>query len=314
MKRLLIALSIVASLAATPHPLGWKSNPHHSRDLKQIQSHPLFKAAPLPPAASVESGQSKVYDQFYLGSCVANAGSAALDYQWKQRTGFWIGPTQTGPSRLDLYQNCLRHDGNFPHDYGTYTSSCLWVLKNKGVLTELSWPYNPANLSAHAPTNFSVDRKHFAAVSTYDVSNTDHGYSFKQCIANAHLPVMIGGWVKNGIFRVTADNPFIPDEPNGKIAGGHEMLGVAYDDNLVHDGIKGWVLLRNSWSETWGKKGYGWMSQQQLFNPKRFEDFGAVELTGPRVVKHRTSAVRGSSETSSPQRKTIRWPWQKAVK
>lgn len=312
MKRILTLLAAAISLAATPHPLGWRSNPNHSKGLTQIQAHPLFRAAPLPAAASVQAGLPSVYDQLNLGSCVAQAGAAAFDYQWRQRTSFFIDP---GPSRLDIYQNALRHDGNFPSDYGTYTSSVLWVLKNKGVLLENSWPYNTVNLSAHAPTKYTPERSHYAAVTTYDVSNTDHGYSFKQAIANAHLPVMVGGLVTAQIFDVTAADPFIP-EPVGKNVGGHELLGVAYDDNLVHNGIKGWVLLRNSWNTTWGKAGYGWISEHHLFESKRFEDFGAVETTGPRVVHHRTPAaspVSGSSEVSSPQRSVIRWPWQKSA-
>lgn len=300
MRYLLLVLALLAAPleAQQRRPLGWKSDPKHSAGLRQLVTHPRYRAAPLPPAASVKDKMPPVYDQHTLGSCVAQAAAAAFDHNWRMRAGYFVQP-----SRLDIYQNCLRHDGSFPRDVGTYTSSALWVLKNKGVLLERTWPYVGTNLSARAPADYKRQRQKYAAVSTYDVSNTDNGYSVKQAIANAELPVMAGGYVYEGIYRVNKSDPFIP-MPAGKPIGGHEIVFVSYDDNMVHGGQKGFVEVRNSWSENdWGDKGHGWMPYAYAFNPKLFEDFGCVEVTGRRVVKSR-SAVRSQSVESSPQRQT----------
>ncbi len=301
MKSLLLAFLLFggqlhAQKPVQRHPLGWRSAPDHAKGLKQLAFHPAFRAAPLPAAASVEDNLPPVYDQGNIGSCVAQGAAAPFDRNWKIRTGHFVTP-----SRLDIYQNCLRHDGNFPRDYGTYVSTAMWVLKNKGVLKESTWPYVIENLSAHAPTAWRNERARQAAITTYDVSNTDNGYSVKQAIANAKLPVIVGGYVYTQIFNVKASDPFIA-MPTGRKEGGHCMVAVAYDDNLQHDGQRGFVKLRNSWGEEWGAHGMAYIPYAYIFNPKMFEDFAAVETTGKRVVK---------SKTSPAPTRALRWPWQR---
>lgn len=289
MRYILLALLFLAGQleAQQPRrPLGWRSNPTHQKGLKQLVTHLRYRAAPLPPAASVEANLPGVYDQFTLGSCVAQAAAAAFDHNWKTHAGYFVQP-----SRLDIYQNCLRRDGSFPRDVGTYTSSALWVLRNKGTLRERSWPYVGTNLSAHAPTDFKRQRQKYAAISTYDVSNTDNGYSVKQAIANAKLPVLVGGYVFEQIFNVKKSSPFI-EMPGSKQVGGHEMLVVAYDDNLEHNGQKGFVKVRNSWGKDWGDGGDAYMPYGYVFNPKLFEDYGVIEVTGRRVVKPKPSLLQ----------------------
>jgi len=288
MKRLSILLAVLIGFAATPqpkrHPLGWRPSPHGVKAAQPLTAHPRYRAEPLPAAASVEKRLPPVYDQLNLGSCVANASAAAFDMQWKQQKKYFCFP-----SRLDLYQNCLKHDGVFPRDSGTFCSTALWVLRNRGILLESRWPYDPSKLGERGPIPGS-QRAFHSAIKSYEVPNTDHGYSVKQAIANAHLPVVIGGYVYGQIYEATKDSPFI-GMPQGPKAGGHSILVVAYDDNLVHNGIKGWVKIRNSWSESWGDNGYAWMPYAYVFNPKQMEDFFAIELVGRRPQQPKSSPV-----------------------
>lgn len=268
---LALLLSISGAWAATPK-LGWKSNPHHPKGLKQLAA----PRAALPASANLEALMPPVYDQKDIGSCTANAGGAAFDFQWKVQSGAFVFP-----SRLDLYQNELKHDGSWPQDAGSYTASILWVLKNQGVALEKCWPYVPANLTKN-PTSCAIStRKNYKAVVAYDVPNNDGGYAVKYAISQKKLPVLTGGYVFNNIFNPVYDvgtrKWFVP-MPAGKAVGGHEILIVGYDDTLVIGKIKGWVRVRNSWGTEWGDKGYAWFPQSYLLNPKYFEDNGAVEV------------------------------------
>ena len=55
-----------------------------------------------------------------------------------------------------------------------------------------------------------------------------------------------------------------------KVIGGHAVMAVGYDDILViennHSKNKtvGAILIRNSWGEDWGDKGYGWIPYEYV--------------------------------------------------
>lgn len=259
----LIIFALLSQLSAeTVKKFGWKSNPTHSRGLTQFSKYPK-KATPLPASASVESLMPPIYDQGDIGSCTANAGAAALDAKWKQQHGSF-----SFPSRLDLYQNSLKHDGNFPKDFGSYTSTVVWVLINKGVAQESKWKYVTNNLGINPPR---TARAPWKTLKAYDVDNTDGGVSIKRAIV-AKLPVMFGAYVYQQIFNVTKANPVIAN-PSGRPVGGHEMLIVGYDDS------KQQYRIRNSWGTGWGDNGYSFISYSYIHNPRVTEDLAAIELT-----------------------------------
>lgn len=264
----LILLSILAAgqIFAGDYKLGWKSNPEHKKGLTQLVHHPAYKAAPLPKEASLEALMPPVYDQGNIGSCTANAGCGAFDYKWKVQHGQFAFP-----SRLDLYQNELKHDGNFPKDEGSYTSTIAWVLTFTGVCREKTWPYIPSNLAATAPSCAAKERPTYRAMKYYDVDTKD-GVSIKQAVANAKLPVPFGAVVFKQIFDVSKQNPLIA-MPKGVPAGGHEMVIVGYDD------ARQCYRVRNSWGTSWGDGGYAWIPYAYIHNPKWVEDAIAIELT-----------------------------------
>ena len=275
MKRFILFLAVALSLNsyAQQRTLGWKSNPRHAKGLKQL---PMM-AAPLPPSANLQGAMPPVYDQGALGSCTAQAGCGAFDYQYRRQNS-----TFAFPSRLDLYQNELKHDGTWPNDNGSYTSSILWVLTKQGVCLEKDWIYNPAKLAMNPPACATKRRPEYMAVTVFDVPNDASGYGVKSCIALKKLPVLTGGYVFENIFTPLKDKVtgqwYVP-MPKGKPVGGHEILIVGFDDNLTIAGIKGWVRVRNSWGSSWADSGYAWFPQAYLLNPKYFEDNGAIQVT-----------------------------------
>lgn len=274
----LIALILLSSIvSAAPHRLGWKSNPRHAKGLIQIVKNPKYKLAPLPASASVSILVPDAYDQGDLGSCTANAGCAAFDAKWKVQKGAFINP-----SRLDLYQQELIHDGNYPNDAGSYTSTILWVLTQKGVALEQCWPYDTSKLASNPPNCAVVSRANYMAVKAYDVPNDDNGYSVKQCIANIKIPVITGGYVYENIFNPIYDvgtGKYFVGMPKGSPVGGHEILIVSYDDNLTIGKITGWAEIHNSWGKSYGSQGNVWLPYKYIFNPRQFEDNGAIEIT-----------------------------------
>ena len=77
------------------------------------------------------------------------------------------------------------------------------------------------------------------------------------------LPSVFGFTVYNSIAQAAATGR-IPFPTGGeKVAGGHAVLAIGYDDNLkitntnTGQSTKGALIIRNSWGAGWGDNGYG---------------------------------------------------------
>jgi C1A family cysteine protease len=51
---------------------------------------------------------------------------------------------------------------------------------------------------------------------------------------------------------------------NSHLYGGHAIVAVGYDDNLVIGKDKGALLIRNSWGTGWGLSGYAWLNYKYV--------------------------------------------------
>jgi len=84
----------------------------------------------------------------------------------------------------------------------------------------------------------------------------------KQTLAQG-LPIMFGFQVFESIERASDGKIPFPSESE-RVVGGHAVLAVGYDDALEIGKCVGAFLIRNSWGEGWGEKGYGWLPYEYL--------------------------------------------------
>lgn len=95
---------------------------------------------------TLEGSCPPVYNQFALGSCVANATAAALRFAWKTSVAHLASRyDEFDPSRLWIYYYARllpisEEDLEF-RDTGCQIRDALKVLKKKGVCTEQAWKY-----------------------------------------------------------------------------------------------------------------------------------------------------------------------------
>ncbi len=260
--------------------------------------------AKLLSSTDLRSFCSPVFDQGSMGSCTANAAAGMLEYHnrrtfgkdtalsrlfiYKATRDLMLSKGDSG-AYIRATMGSLALCGCPPEKYWGYEEDKLDVAppafcysyasnyqalsyfrldeksgttKEDAKLASLNTPTNGKDMpkilssAASSPSNSVVSP---APAKTR--ANTL--LEIKQTLASS-LPVMFGFTVYDSIKSVSEDGR-IPYPTRGEsVLGGHAVLAVGYDDNLTIGDKFGAFLIRNSWGEAWGEKGYGWLPYEYL--------------------------------------------------
>src|SRR5271154_2353552 len=102
---------------------GFKKSSPRATDMKYT-AHRVFSAGePLPEAFDLRSKCPEVYDQGQIGSCTANAGCFAFQFDEKQQNANY-----GTPSRLFLYYTERSMDGDVQYDAGSTLRTCIAAI------------------------------------------------------------------------------------------------------------------------------------------------------------------------------------------
>jgi C1A family cysteine protease len=228
----------------------------------------------LPVKIDLSEWCSPIEDQGEIGSCTAHAGVGMYEYFERRAFG-----KHTDASRLFLYKttrNLLKWIG----DDGAYLRTTMAAMALFGLCPEKYFPYVEARFNEE-PTPFMYSyAQNFQALLYYrldkaGVSKPKLLEKIKEHLANG-LPVMFGFTCFTSLEQ--SDNGKIPfPNDNEEVDGGHAVMAVGYDDKLKivnpndpSNSTTGAIKIRNSWGETWGEKGYGWL-------PYKFIELGIAD-------------------------------------
>ena len=260
---------------------GWVKDTPDPRDLLFTAS-PVLAAKPLPKSADLRPGCPPVYDQGQVGSCTANSIAGAFEFtQKKQMLADFM------PSRLFIYYNERAMEGTTNQDAGAQIRDGIKSVVKQGVPPESEWPYSEDMSVVTKKPNATAysDALQHKVVSYHRISSrTADGMLnlMKSCLADGY-PFCFGFTVYSAFEGAEVANTGILKMPNLKkedIVGGHAVLAVGYDDK------KKMVLVRNSWGNKWGQKGYFWMPYQYISDSKLASDFWTVRgVTGAATGK-----------------------------
>ncbi len=205
----------------------------------------------LPAKIDLRVGCSPIVDQGELGSCTANAIASGLrEYLLLQAK-----QPLTRLSRLFLYYEERALEGTINEDSGAMIRDGMKVLQKTGVCPEADWPY-VVSTYADPPTEKDIaDAKQFVISEYHRVTSL---VLLKAALVEI-LPVVIGIDVYESFESDAVTKTGIVPIPNPKseqLLGGHAVLVVGYDDNMVHGRTKGYLIVRNSWGSSWGDQGY----------------------------------------------------------
>lgn len=233
-------------------------------DLPDYRDH-LYQqtGAALPKSVDLSPDMSAVEDQGELGSCTGNALVGAIEYLENKNKSKFVDL-----SRLFVYYGERVIENTIRKDAGAYIRNGVKVLSKQGVSTEKLWPYNILRFKRKPPVSAFSDASK-RRVSEY--LRVDGLLGVKENLA-AGYPV---------VFGFTVYSSFMSDEvaktgvmpmpfPKDTLDGGHAVLAVGYDD------ARNAALVRNSWGEGWGLKGYFWMPYDYIGNANLCDDFWTI--------------------------------------
>lgn len=242
---------------------GWTPDLPDGRDL--LYAAPPAPLAELPQRVDLRPKCPPVYNQGRLGSCTANAISAALEFdQMKQKAK----ETFT-PSRLFIYYNERAMEGTIDADSGAMIRDGVKSVHKQGAPKEKSWPYTIARFRDKPPRPTYTEAKRYQAIQYMRVTPTLG--QLKGCLADG-FPFVFGFAVYASFESATVTRTGHAPMPKAGEAflGGHAVLAVGYDEQ------RQWFICRNSWGPKWGAKGYFTLPYPYLVQPSLSRDFWTI--------------------------------------
>lgn len=197
----------------------------------------------VPYRADLRSQCPPVFNQGELGSCSANAGCTNIVMVLKK--------PEVVLSRLYMYYQERAKEGTITEDSGAQMRDICKVAV-KGVCEENFFPYVIQDF-AKAPT---------AAANADSVNHKVTAYHSVRTLAEIKQAIGVNGQavlMGMDVFESFEDEPIAltgkmsMPKANEQNLGGHAVLIVGYDD------LRKVLIVRNSWGDKWGDKGYFYM-------------------------------------------------------
>lgn len=208
-----------------------------------------------------------VYDQGNLGSCTANAIGAAIRYCQIIQDGNGFAP-----SRLFIYYNERWAEGTITSDSGAMIRDGVKSVNDLGACSEQTWPYTIPLFTKKPPEQAYKEGLTHQALLYRRIMDNDLE-DMKACLASG-FPFVFGFAVYESFeSQQVAKTGQVPmPQIHEQMLGGHAVLCVGYDDSTQR------FIVRNSWGDKWGDKGYFYMPYDYLKDNNLADDFWVITL------------------------------------
>lgn len=207
---------------------------------------------------------NQVEDQGPLGSCTGNAIAEAIEMLYNKNK------KKVDLSRLFIYYYTRLIEGTVKYDSGAYIRNGIKSCNHYGAPLESLWPYNISKFRS-APSSVAVKDASKRKITRYE-----RALNFNACIdalTNGY-PVVIGFLVYSSFMSSSVARTGIMPYPNTrseKLLGGHAVLLVGYDNTNQR------FIVKNSWGQGWGDRGYFYMPYKVIQNTRMSDDFWVIK-------------------------------------
>ena len=226
---------------------------------------PVAKGLPL--SVNLRSHFPPVYNQGTLGSCSANAIAAALDFVHNLNQpgkGFFT------PSRLFIYYNERDMEGTTSEDGGASLRDGIKSINRAGACRESIWAYDVSKFSVKPPRAAYKEALGFRGITYGRVPLSP--IAIMTLLASG-LPIVCGIAVYESFESAKVAKTgavHLPDISSEQFLGGHAVVIVGYTNSGKT------LVMRNSWGEAWGKKGYFTLPMSYITDPNLTWDAWAI--------------------------------------
>ena len=249
----------------TERGLGWNpQRPDHRDKVFPLLSLPMG----LPKRYDMGPGMPPVYDQGRLGSCTANAATAAVQYTEQELTG----KSRPSMSRLYTYYWTRFIEGHTGTDSGATIRDTFKSLNRYGYCFEKLWPYTNRFVDAPSVAAMAQADKHHLLTQVNYSSVPQQLGALRQVLAAGH-PIVYGFTVYESFMSAQVRTTGLVPLPgkHEKVLGGHAVCLVGYDDDAED------FIVRNSWGRSWGQDGYCRVPYAFILNQGLCTDFWTVQ-------------------------------------
>lgn len=221
---------------------------HDDRDFKYahvagtLQALAGIKA--IPKKVDLRRMMSPIRNQGSIGSCTAFATAVGL----MESTQIELqGELSLPLSPLFLYYATRERARQVNQDAGASLRDVIKTAAEVGVCAESEWPYDTTKWAVKPPQSAYDANDKLVVSNYYRVANLAE---MRQSLASTN-PVVFGLMLYDSFEMVGADGKVpVPNTDKENLLGGHALLAVGYNDR---DKV---IIVRNSWGEDWGDKGY----------------------------------------------------------
>jgi C1A family cysteine protease len=226
----------------------------------------------LPRSVDLRYLCSRVEDQGQLGSCTGNALAGALEFlERKDKVSF------VDFSRLFIYYNERLIEHTTKADAGAMIRDGIKTLAKQGVCSEKTWPYVISKFAVKPNAACYKEALQHRITSYHRVMTLDE---MRACLAEG-FPFVFGFSVYESFESQAVARTGIVNMPKPKEAqvGGHAVMAAGYDDSKKR------FIVRNSWGDDWGMKGYFTIPYQYVADRNLSDDFWTIRRGGQMAGK-----------------------------